>query len=60
MGFIAQKVQTEFPELVSEDEEGYLSIDYIGIIPVLVEAMKEQQKQISLLESFYNETNPIK
>jgi len=36
-GLIAQEVQKEFPEMVYE-EDGYLSVDYIQMIPVLVEA----------------------
>ncbi|MCF6332825.1 MAG: tail fiber domain-containing protein [Draconibacterium sp.] len=51
LGFIAQDVKKIFPELVEQDSAGYLSIDYIGIIPVLVEAVKEQQEIIDgLLE----------
>lgn len=42
-GFIAQEIQQVFPALVFEDENGYLSVDYAGIIPVLIEALKEQQ-----------------
>jgi len=33
-----------------EDEDGILSVDYIGLIPVLVEAIKEQQVKIEELE----------
>lgn len=50
LGFIAQDVQAIFPELVEEDAEGYLSVDYLGLIPVLVEAVKEQQGQIEELQ----------
>lgn len=49
-GFSAQEVQKIFPELVSSDENGYLSVDYIGLIPLLVEALKEQQAKIEALE----------
>jgi len=45
-GFIAQEVQQIFPELVSADEEGYLSLNYIGLIPFLVEGLKEQKSII--------------
>lgn len=45
-GVIAQDLQKVFPELVSEDGNGYLSVDYAGLIPVLIEAIKEQQKMI--------------
>ena len=37
-GFLAQEVKKVFPELVTEDENGYLSVDYIGFIPLLVDA----------------------
>ena len=45
-GFIAQEIKDILPELVYEDEKGYLSIDYNGIIPLLVSAIKEQQELI--------------
>ena len=51
IGFIAQDVQKVIPELVRENEDGNLSLRYQGIIPVLLEAMKEQQKQIDELKS---------
>jgi hypothetical protein len=50
-GFVAQDVKEVFPELVSKDAKGYLNVDYIGLIPVMVEALKEQQKQIDDLEA---------
>ncbi|TKG90731.1 tail fiber domain-containing protein [Puteibacter caeruleilacunae] len=50
IGFIAQDLREVFPELVSEDKDGYLSIDYISLIPVLVEALKEQQAEIDELK----------
>jgi hypothetical protein len=49
IGFIAQDVKDIFPELVSEDEDGYLSLSYVGLIPVMVEAIKEQQEIIKEL-----------
>jgi len=51
IGFIAQDVQKVVPELVRENEDGNLSLRYQGLIPVLLEAMKEQQKQIDELKS---------
>jgi hypothetical protein len=40
MGLIAQELQKVFPELVSEDQNG-LSINYNGLIGVLIQAIKE-------------------
>ncbi|MDD3323425.1 MAG: tail fiber domain-containing protein [Paludibacter sp.] len=49
MGFLAQDLQKVFPELVDKDSLGYYSVDYIGLIPVIIEAFKEQQNTINLL-----------
>lgn len=46
IGFIAQEVEKVLPGLVSTDAQGYKAVNYIGAVPVLVEAMKTQQKQI--------------
>jgi hypothetical protein len=40
VGFIAQEVETVLPELVHTDSNGYKSVAYANIVPVLVEAMK--------------------
>lgn len=50
MGFIAQDLQKVFPELVEQDSSGYLYVDYMGLIPVLVESVKQQQQQIENLQ----------
>ena len=46
IGFSAQDVQKIFPQLVKTDDKGFLSVNYTAIIPVVVEALKEQQKTI--------------
>lgn len=51
LGLIAQEVQREFPELVQEGGDGHLTLDYIGLIPVLIEAIKEQQVEIDALKN---------
>ena len=52
-GFIAQELERVFPELVDPPSavNNYYSINYIGMIPVLVEAIKEQQTQIERLQA---------
>lgn len=50
LGFIAQEFEKVIPELVRTDENGYKSIDYVKLTPVLVEAIREQQKQIDELK----------
>jgi hypothetical protein len=49
-GFIAQEIQEVIPEAVKEDENGYLSVNYTAVIPVLVEAFKDQNKEIDKLK----------
>jgi hypothetical protein len=49
-GLIAQEVQKEFPEMVIKEDDGYLSIDYIQMIPVLVECIKELKIEIDSLK----------
>lgn len=45
-GLIAQEVKTIFPNLVSESDNSVLSLNYTELIPVLIKAIQEQQKQI--------------
>ena len=49
-GLIAQDVEQYLPELVIETD-GVKSLNYNGIIGVLVEAIKQQQKQINELRN---------
>jgi len=49
-GFLAQDVQKIFPDLVYADDAGMLSIDYIGMIPLLVDGLQEQQQLIEKLQ----------
>lgn len=50
-GLIAQEVQKILPSLIIESDKGDLAMNYIAIIPVLIEAMKEQQTQINALKA---------
>ncbi len=44
IGLIAQEVESVFPELVQNDSiRGYKAIYYYKLIPILIEAIKEQQ-----------------
>jgi len=51
LGLIAQELEEIYPELVITDEKGYKSVDYQKLTVVLIQAMKEQQKQIEALKS---------
>ncbi|NEO98507.1 MAG: tail fiber domain-containing protein [Symploca sp. SIO2E9] len=49
IGLVAQEVEKIFPELVSTDSQGIKSLSYSKLIAPLIEAVKEQQNQISEL-----------
>jgi hypothetical protein len=50
VGVIAQEIQEIFPELVSEDVDGYLTVSYVGLLIPLIKTVQEQQKQIDELK----------
>jgi hypothetical protein len=45
-GFVAQDLEKVIPDLVCTDSDGYKSVNYQKINTILVEAVKEQQKQL--------------
>src|SRR3989344_3904373 len=49
-GLIAQEVEKIIPELVNTDNQGYKSVAYDKFTAVLLEAIKQQQKQIDQLK----------
>ena len=51
IGVLAQEIQEVFPELVSEDDNEMLAVNYQGLVPVLINALKEQEDKISRLEN---------
>ena len=49
IGLLAQEVQKVFPELVSEDKNGMLAVNYQALVPVLINALKEQEDNYNQL-----------
>jgi len=49
IGLLAQEIETVFPELVSETNN-IKSVNYQGLVPVLINAIKEQQQEIERLK----------
>ena len=49
IGLLAQDIEKVFPELVSESH-GIKSVNYQGLVPVLINALKEQEERIKRLE----------
>ena len=48
-GLLAQEVKELYPELVHEDAAGVMSINYIELIPILIQAVQELSEQVSVL-----------
>jgi hypothetical protein len=57
IGFLAQEVQAIEPRLTFTGDNNRLHVDYNKVVPVLVEAFKEQNAIISHQDSMINELN---
>jgi len=57
IGIIAQDIEKIYPELVRTDTEGYKTVDYTKLTPILLEAIKAQQQ---IIESQKIEMNDLK
>jgi len=55
LGVIAQEIEKILPEVVIENADGIKAVNYSAIIPVLIEAIKEQQNQIDELRKQVND-----
>lgn len=51
IGVLAQEVQAVFPEVVSADSDGMLSVDYPALVPVLIEAINRTNSRIDKLQA---------
>ncbi len=40
-GIFARDIEDQMPEVLSTDEQGHTTVDYIKLMPVLIEAIKE-------------------
>lgn len=56
-GLVAQDLQKLYPDLVYEDANGYLSVNYIGIIPLLIESIKELNEEVEALKQNINSSS---
>ncbi len=50
-GLIAQELKEIYPDLVVEGQDGYLSVNYIEIIPLLIQSIQELNKKVHYLYS---------
>jgi autotransporter adhesin len=47
IGVLAQDIREVFPELVTEDANEMLAVNYQGLVPVLINALKEQDAKMN-------------
>lgn len=59
-GLIAQELQSIYPDLVYEGVDGYLSINYMEIIPILIKSIQELKTELDYLTSNTNKKAPQK
>jgi hypothetical protein len=50
VGVIAQEIEAILPEVVTTRDSGYKAVKYEKIVPLLIQAIKEQQEQIKELQ----------
>lgn len=58
-GFVAQNVQSLFPHMVLEDDDGFLSIKYSALVALLVHIVQEQHSELVAVQSALNHTRSI-
>ena len=51
LGFLAQEVKEVLPHAVKENSNGYLGVDYIQFIPVLLKEIKDLKARVKELEA---------
>ena len=50
IGVLAQDIQEVFPELVTKNGNEILAVNYQGLIPVIINALNEQQREIKRIK----------
>jgi hypothetical protein len=54
IGFIAQDVELVYPELIKHDENGFLSVKYLEMIPLIIDYNKNLKKKLLNIEKKLN------
>lgn len=58
-GLIAQELQEVYPNLVYEKDNGYLAVNYVELVPVLMQAIKELNAKVAVLEANKVNCSPL-
>ena len=60
MGVAAQNVAEVFPEVVTQDDKGLMSVEYDSLVGPMIEAMRELNAKNAQLESEVAELKSLK
>ena len=50
-GVSAQELQEIFPDLVKEGQDGYLGVNYVELVPILIQAIQELKAEVEELRN---------
>ena len=50
-GLVAQELQEIYPDLVYENDNGYLAVNYTELIPIMLQSIKELKAQVDEMRS---------
>ena len=49
-GLSAQELQELYPELVTEGQDGYLTVNYIELVPILIQSIQELKQELDAVK----------
>lgn len=58
-GLLAQELQEIYPDLVYEGQDGYLGINYVELVPVLIRSIQELKKEVEELKAQEYQTRGV-
>lgn len=50
-GLSAQELQTIYPDLVTEGQDGYLAVNYVELIPILIQSIQDLKRELDELRN---------
>lgn len=53
-GLSGQEIKEIYPNLVSENQDGYLSVNYVEMVPLLIQSIQELKSELDALKSATN------
>lgn len=54
IGLLAQEVEAVVPEVVSTGDDGYKSVDYAKLVPLLIESIKDLKQKLNIMQEEIN------